>query len=488
MTALPSQMSSTQSPGSSSDEMSQAYQKFIAEFPEYENTGIVDELRAKEYSRLDKKDQVYLDYTGGGLYSDHQLEEHMTLLRTGIFGNPHSTNPSSRASTQLAAQARSYVLEYFNASPDEYVLVFTKNASGALKLIGESYSFERDSRYLLTFDNHNAVNGIREYARSKGAVITYVPVVAPGLRIDSDQLLKDLGTPNHDRNNLFVFPAQSNFSGVQHSLEWITRAHLNGWDVILDAAAFAPTNRLDLSRHRPDFVPLSFYKMFGYPTGVGCLIAKKTALKKLRRPWFSGGTIEMASVQGDRHFLSDGAMAFEDGTIDYLNLPAVEIGLRHLRKIGPELIHTRVTALTAGLLRCLSSLSHSNGAPLVEIYGPREMVHRGASVAMNFLDPAGTVFNFRFVEEAASKHNISLRTGCFCNPGAGEIAFGLTKKDMVDCFGNEERASFEQCILAVKGKTAGAVRVSLGIVTNFADVYRFLRFVRSFIDTSPVSK
>ena len=487
MIALPSQMPSSQSPVFPGDDMSRAYQKFRAEFPEYENTRVVDELRAKEYARLDRNEQVYLDYTGGSLYADHQLEEHMALLKTGIFGNPHSTNPSSQASTRLAEQARKSVLEYFNVSPDEYVVIFTKNASAALKLIGESYPFEHDSRYLLTFDNHNAVNGIREYARSRGAVITYVPIVAPDLRVDSDQLLKDLETPKPRRHNLFVFPAQSNFSGVQHSLEWITRAHSYGWDVILDAAAFAPTNRLDINEHRPDFVPLSFYKMFGYPTGIGCLIAKKSALKKLRRPWFSGGTIEMASVQGDRHSLSDGAAAFEDGTIDYLNVPAVEIGLRHLQRIGTELIHTRVTTLTAWLLKCLSSLSHSNGAPLIEIYGPREMVHRGASVAMNFLDPAGTVFNFRFVEEAASGFNISLRTGCFCNPGAGEIAFGLTKKDMVDCFGNEERASFEQCILAVKGKTAGAVRVSLGIATNFADVYRFLRFVRTFIDTSPAS-
>ncbi len=481
-------MSRIHSPGSSSDEMSQAQQKFREEFPEYEHTRTLDELRAREYGRLDIKDQVYLDYTGGGLYSDRQLEEHMTLLRTGIFGNPHSTNPSSRASTQLAEQARSYVLEYFNASPAEYVVVFTKNASGALKLIGESYPFEKDSRYLLTFDNHNAVNGIREFARSRGAVITYIPVVAPELRIDGDQLLKNLEMPKRDRNNLFVFPAQSNFSGVQHSLDWITRAQANSWDVILDAAAFAPTNLLDVNRYRPDFVPLSFYKMFGYPTGIGCLIAKKTSLKKLRRPWFSGGTIEMASVQGDKHFLSDGAAAFEDGTIDYLNLPAVEIGLRHLQKIGMGLIHSRVTTLTSWLLKCLASLCHSNGSPLVEIYGPRDIAQRGASVAMNFLDPSGTVFNFRFVEEEAAKFNISLRTGCFCNPGAGEIAFGLTKKDMVDCFGNEERASFEQCILAVKGKTAGAVRVSLGIATNFDDVYRFLQFVQTFIDTSAAPK
>ena len=32
------------------------------------------------------------------------------------------------------------------------------------------------------------------------------------------------------------------------------------------------------------------------------------------------------------------------------------------------------------------------------------------------------------------------------------------------------------------GKSAGAVRVSLGMVTNFADVFRFSEFVRSLLD------
>ena len=468
------------------NQMNEAFRAFKKTFPEYDSTGIIDELREKEYSRLDKLDQVYLDYTGAGIYSERQLEEHMALLKAGVYGNTHSNNPSSLASTALAEHARMYVLEYFNASPDEYAVIFTQNASGALKLIGEAYPFGHDSRYLLTFDNHNAVNGIREYARSKGANITYIPVVAPDLRIDENELVENLMKPNPKGDNLFVFPAQSNFSGVQHSLEWITRAQATGWDVILDAAAYAPTNQLDLGQHHPDFIPLSFYKMFGYPTGIGCLIAKKTALKKLRRPWFSGGTIEVASVQGDKYHLSEGERAFEDGTINYLNLPATEIGLRHLRKISVDLIHKRVALLTAWLLNDLSSLFHSNGSPVVEIYGPRDMADRGGAIALNFRDPDGTIFNFHHIEDTASRSNISLRTGCFCNPGAGEIAFGLTRKDMVDCFDYEERTSFEHCILAVKGKTSGAVRVSLGLVTNFQDVHRFLQYARTFKDkTAP---
>ena len=98
----------------------------------------------------------------------------------------------------------------------------------------------------------------------------------------------------------------------------------------------------DLSRWHPDFVPLSFYKMFGYPTGVGCLLARRVALARLRRPWFAGGTITVASVQGDRYYLAEGEAAFEDGTPNYLSLPAIEIGLRHLEAVGLEIIHERV--------------------------------------------------------------------------------------------------------------------------------------------------
>ena len=120
---------------------------------------------------------------------------------------------------------------------------------------------------------------------------------------------------------------------------------------LLDSAAFVPTNRLDLSKWKPDFVPLSFYKMFGYPTGVGCLLARKKALKKMDRPWFAGGTISITSVQGEGwHYLLEDEAGYEDGTINFLNLPAIEIGLRHITKYGIDTIHERVSCLTSWLL------------------------------------------------------------------------------------------------------------------------------------------
>ena len=85
-------------------------------------------------------------------------------------------------------------------------------------------------------------------------------------------------------NKLFAFPAQSNVSGVKHDLGWIKKAQDLGWDVLLDAAAFVPTNQLDLKEVKPDFVCVSFYKIFGYPTGIGCLMVNKEKFKKLQKP------------------------------------------------------------------------------------------------------------------------------------------------------------------------------------------------------------
>ena len=440
-----------------------AEQAFWQNYPTFENTSLLDELRAKEYSRLDKQGHIYLDYTGGGLYAESQLREHMELLRNNVFGNPHSLNPTSRAATALVEHARAFVLEFFHASPDEYAVVFTSNASNALKLVGESYPFQPGGQYLLLFDNHNSVNGIREFARAKGATYIYLPVMAPELRVDESYLFWFLEMNKEGPHHLFAYPAQSNFTGVQHPLEWIADAQTRGWDVLLDGAAFVPTNRLDLSKWHPDFVPISFYKMFGYPTGIGCLLARKTTLAKLQRPWFAGGTVWGISVQGDGYVMLEGGEAFEDGTVDYLSLQAVEIGLRYLMNIGIETIHERIMCLTGWLLDSLLSMHHSNGMPLVQVYGPHNTSMRGGTIALNFLTPDGSIIDERVVEQRASTFNLSLRTGCFCNPGAGEAAFHLSQERLRKIFRGESNEILPKLFKGEEGMTWDQFLADLGL-------------------------
>lgn len=464
------------------NELEAARRAFVEAYPDYLDTSAIDLLRDTDYARLNETGQVYLDYTGGGLYGASQLTKHMLILSHNVLGNPHSTNPSSMAMTQMNIRAREYVLKYFKADPDEYTVIFTPNATGALKLVAESYPFDADSHLLITFDNHNSVNGFREFARNKGAKVTYVPVSKPELRVDTNQLFPRFDDLSPNGRGLFAYPAQSNFTGVKHPLEWVEMARAKGWDVMVDAAAYAPTNRIDLSTFKPDFMSLSFYKIFGYPTGVGALIARHDKLAELRRPWFAGGTVSYVSVKFEGSYMTPGEEGFEDGTTNYLTLPAVEIGLKHVEAIGIDTISKRVECLTGWLINAMNEMKHSNGSRLIQIYGPQNTHMRGGTVAFNVFDVDGQMIDCGWVENAANQLSISLRAGCHCNPGAREIALDYNEDVLRDIFDGQETLSYEEFLARTEGKDDGVVRASMGIASTFSDVFHLTQFLRDFID------
>ena len=454
---------------------------FLQRWPGYAST-LLDADRRDDFARLDRHGDVYLDYTGAGLYPASLVRAHAERLLDGTFGNPHSTNPTSHAATELVESARRAVLAHVRADPDEYVVVFTANASGALKLVAESFPFGPGGTYLLTFDNHNSVNGIREFARARGADVVYAPVRPPELRIDDDGLRRALDAPCDGAPRLFAFPAQSNFSGVLHPLAWVARARERGWSVLLDAAAFAPTHALDLGAVRPDFVSLSFYKMFGFPTGVGALLARREALAALRRPWFAGGTIAYAAVSQPRHDLHEGSEAFEDGTLNFLALPAIADGLALLGGGRQAAIDARAMALTGWTLDRLLALRHASGRPVVQVYGPPDAEGRGSSMSFNVHDASGALVDHREVERRANAARISLRTGCFCNPGAGEVALGISGEELAGCFAHHDRMTVDAFRGCLTGKGSGAVRVSFGWASTFGDAHALVGLIASFTD------
>ena len=502
---------------------------FLSAYPGYRATALLDRLRATEYTYLDAAGHVYLDYAGAGLPARAQLAAHAERVRDGCFGNPHSENPASAASTELVERARLAVLAHFNAPPEEYAAIFTPNATGACRLVGEAYPFGPRARLVLTADNHNSVNGIREFARARGASTQYVPFCSPELRLDDEAVRLALAQPRPGpvsaawrttrfgvapwagrgsrarrqrslasggvwdtdrpaatrraaatsrRRGLFAYPAQSNFSGTQHPLRWIELAHEHGYDVLLDAAAYVPSNRLDLSMVKPDFVPVSWYKVFGYPTGVGCLIARREALARLWRPWFAGGSVYLAGVQGDWHSQAPGEARFEDGTVSFLQIPDLESGLSWVNGIGMDLIRQRVTCLTGWLLDRLAALRHGNGEPMARLYGPAGTRDRGGTVAFNLLDPGGRVVDERAVARETAAAGISIRTGCHCNPGASEDASQLSRQAWRKAARARVR-TMDQYLEVLGLPSAGALRVSVGLASNVEDVERFLAFVET---------
>jgi selenocysteine lyase/cysteine desulfurase len=441
------------------------------------------ELRAHEFRRLDAHGEAYLDYTGSALYPESAVRWHLDTLVRGVFGNPHSSHGPSRASTEAGESARRAILAFLDADPDEYTVCFTANASAAVKLVAESFPFAPGCGLVLTADNHNSVNGIREFAARAGAPVTYVPLDADLRLAHAEAVLIASGAPG-----LFAFPAQSNFSGVRHPLPLVSFARGRGFDVLLDAAAFVPSHPISLREVPADFVAISLYKIIGYPTGVGALVARRDALARLARPWFAGGTVEYVSVGRPTFARRAGADAFEDGTADFLALSAVPPGLGFLTTVGVPRVSAHVRYLMRRLLEGVSALRHGNGRPVVRTYGPSGAgavglaSDQGGTLALNVLTPEGLPVPCATVEARAAAARVSLRAGCFCNPGAAETAFGWPDDAAAQCYARARAAfspgAFAQCL--GPGRAAGALRLSAGLATNTADIDRAIDVIAAF--------
>lgn len=422
---------------------------------------------------------------GGALYPESLINVHTEFLRTNILGNTHSVSNSSRLSLQCADEARATLLSFFNADPDDYTVVFTANATAALKLVGESYPFTPQSTLVLGTDSHNSVHGLREFSSHKGARTTYInstPVGGLDPGTAETILLQNRPQSKDQAPSLFVLTALSNVTNSKNDLSLIGYAASLGYHTVVDAAALAPTCPFSLANLGVDAVAVSFYKMFGFPTGVGALVVKMSFLAQLQRPWFAGGTVDVVQVPGSIVTrANEPHERFEDGTINYLTLPAVVYGLRFLTAYLPFL-PLRLSCLIHFMTRTLLQLRHdTTNTPIVQILsrlpGRRlksigEQSDTGSTVSMLFYGPDGNLLPNSFIEHAAAGNKISLRTGCVCNPGGAAAILGI-EEDMQCLYPGVTLKDFEHHM----GRELGVVRISLGLASNFQDVWRVLEFV-----------
>ncbi|CAM9638105.1 unnamed protein product [Scytosiphon promiscuus] len=143
------------------------------------------------------------------------------------------------------------------------------------------------------------------------------------------------------------------------------------WWVLLDAAKFAGTAPLDLSKVEADFVAVSFYKIFGYPTGLGALLIREDAASVLRKGYFGGGTVAAALAGGPfRQLRPETERRLTDGTEHFLGVLALEAGFVALRRIGGmRAVAAHTSSLARYLHAQLSSLRHGTGEPVLRFFG-----------------------------------------------------------------------------------------------------------------------
>ncbi|GIL77285.1 hypothetical protein Vretifemale_6749, partial [Volvox reticuliferus] len=332
--------------------------------------------------------------------------------------------------------------------------------------------------------------------------------------------------------HLLALPAECNFTGDREALVDIVRhvqrygiagvassskeaeatAEDDGcgdgpgrWLVLLDAAKACATAPPDLSTVPANFVVLSYYKIFGHPTGLGALVVRKDSIGLLAagKSYFGGGTVEVAVADQLYHVRRNGAPGLEDGTPPFTSVVAARHGFNFLHSLGGlPAVHHHSCCLARWLVARLAAMRHANGAPVAVIYGRwcaaaaaaaaaaatagtsavgaavASLPDHGPTVSFNLLRPDGSWVGHAEVARLAAMHGLHLRTGCFCNPGACAQWLGLSAEDVI----RHHRAGhvcWDEHDL-VDGRPTGAVRVSLGAASSFTDVYALLKLVRRY--------
>ncbi|KAL3480908.1 pyridoxal phosphate-dependent transferase [Aspergillus californicus] len=464
--------------------------------------GRVEQFRDAEYPCL--KNVIYLDHAGSTVYPRSLIQAYAADLQSSLYGNPHSDNTPSRVSGALVDAVRVQLLRFFGASPENFDLVFTANATASIKLVGECMSQYTNSRgvspssrrrgfrYVYHQDSHTSLVGLREL--STGGSMCLLGDAAVENWIGQKQC--------HRQNNvaLFAYPGQSNMTGRRMPRSWpsqIRKYHKETY-VLFDAAALASTSPLNLSdpEASPDFTAVSLYKIFGFPD-VGCLIVRKAAARVLQnRRYFGGGTVDMvinssSTKQSPWHAPKTESLhdVLEDGTLSFHAIAAIPHAIEAQSRLFGTManVSSHCAYLIGQLYSQLISLRHSNNAPVCRMYtgsnvpGFGNPSLQGPTIALSVLDPSGNIHGYADVERLADKDKIYLRSGSVCNPGGMAYLGWGRMEDMKAAWQAGHRCS--NPIQEVSGQTTGVVRVSLGAMSTMADIDKFVDWLsRSYID------
>ncbi|KAI8602205.1 pyridoxal phosphate-dependent transferase [Dissophora ornata] len=514
----------------------------------------IDTIRKEQYPQL--KDAIYLDHAGATLPAQTLLQKFTADLTSNLYANPHSKSPSSQATSARVDAARQKILEHFKASiHGEWDVIFTANATAGIKLVGDAFPWTRRSpesttetpgskaasRLTILREAHTSLVGLRGLAQGEGGEIdletitqhqleerlyavqakdrrdgyestasVHHPSPPPSPTLSKSNLIRltsstENATEAEPTYNLFAYPAQCNFSGQRFPLSWAAQIK-NRLDtqitknlILLDAASYVMTSELDLSDHdaSPDFVVVSFYKMFGFPTGLGAVIVKTELAPKLRKRYFGGGTVSaIASDEPWQVYRSSLHGRFEDGTLNFLDIIALNHAFESVREIYGSYsnISPHVTALHRLLYRTMKGLKHYNGASLCDIYADGETKETeselignsetyGPILNFNLRRSNGTWIGYGDVERLASMKNIHVRTGGFCNPGSMQRWLDLSAEELKKNLEAGHVCWDDTDIL--NGKPTGSIRVSLGAMSTVDDILGFIAFLEEyFIDTS----
>ncbi|KAF8817837.1 aminotransferase, class V family protein [Cardiosporidium cionae] len=339
--------------------------------------------------------------------------------------------------------------------------------------------------------------------------------------------------------NLLALTGESNLSGERPDLNTLknlinTRfstvssdnatnegpSPIRKWWVLLDAAKLASSFPLDLSILPVDFMVVSMYKIFGYPTGLGALLVHHSSSSLLRHHYFGGGTALAMSAFSD-FFVpkQDLVGSLEMGTPNFQAILSIPFAIDEIygKTFSRKQLYNHTMAVTRYAYLRMIALRHPpldtgehwalissgtksknfqegkklfsrrfssvndalKGVNLCTVFGKhassRWRDFQGPTIAfiLHYID--GSVIPHSFIVLRATYWNIRLRVGCHCNIGGCQENLHLTDKQMRVHYEMGHVCGDSKDIL--NGIPTGCVRVSFGFSSIKKDVDRFILFL-----------
>ena len=450
-----------------------------------------------------------------------------------------------------------------------YEIVFTSGTTEALRIVAEHFPWsdgktnndgdndqhQPHSVLLYPHNAHTSVVGMRGSVLAKGGhfVCKHLDDILQMANdncnlqealasmttsaVQSHNKSEDTSPSSNQTRNLLVLPAECNFGGDRPNVAKLLRrfrsldrhcstSRANGvgrWFTMLDLAKAAATGPINLRELDPDFACLSFYKLFGYPTGLGVLLVRRTAshllLPSIRNSannnnthksstsesmpsihhYFGGGSVDVvlsgldfavgrnlgsSSTLSTRSIAPSSLASLTHGTVHFRGIVSLTHGfreLKHLGGMGHIQKHTKI--LAQELVRRLKSLRHGNHRPVVEIYGAWKNAGAldkspGPVVAFNVRRSNGEFAGYHEIANLAALNNppLQLRTGCFCNPGACQDALKLSDQDILLNYEESGHVCGDDVDI-VRGRPTGAIRASFGKESIWEDLDALVVFI-----------
>jgi molybdenum cofactor sulfurtransferase len=522
--------------------------------------GFIDEWRAAELPGLippcdrrpeedsGSETEVYVDYAGSALPTSSQLRNIQKHLgAAAVLANPHSTGPAAARTRRLVEQAKTRVLDLLHAHPGRYAafgehqssgtpmvehgseaygegvdrhpgyeVVFTSGTTEALRILSERFPFRKGSMFVYAQNSHTSVVGMRGPVRSRGGSFVCRNLGQLENDVERSDLAEawfdDMESHEHRKtspsNHLVAMPLECNFGGnrMGNARSFLSKLRQRSNDSdryfsLLDIAKAASTSEINLNSLDPDFAVLSFYKLFGEPTGLGCLLVKRSSINILcsgvdydSLSYFGGGAVD--AVLSSTDFFAPRSeptplARLHSGTTHFRGIAALHAGFDELERVGGMgFIQRHTRSLAVELVRRLTMLTHEDsGRPVVQLYGgwkqwefeSSESPHSdpGPTVAFNILRGDGTYVGYSEVSKLAALHRppIQFRTGCFCNPGACQLELGFTDEELLYNFQQAGHVCGDEVCL-VKGRPTGAIRVSFGKDSTWEDLDAVVCFLQ----------